>query len=93
MFVAICRFDLILIEGTSLKEKRKVIRSIIDKLSHRFNISIAETGFQDNLRRAEIGIAVVSNEVKYLEGLLEKIVYFVEMNDHVDIVEVYKEIV
>lgn len=93
MFVGICKFDLVLIEGSSLKEKRQVVRSMIDKLRHRYNISIAETGNQDNLRRAEIGIAVVSNEVKYLEGLLGKIVNFVETNEHVDIVEVYKEIV
>ncbi len=93
MFVGICKFDLVLNEGTSLKEKRQVIRSIIDKLRHRYNISIAETGSQDNLRRAEIGVAVVSNEVRYLEGLLGKIVNFVETNEHVDIVEVYKEIV
>lgn len=92
MFVGICKFDLVLNEGTSLKEKRQVIRSIIDKLRHRYNISIAETGSQDNLRRAEIGVAVVSNEVRYLEGLLGKIVNFVETNDHVDIVEIYKEI-
>ncbi len=79
-------------EGTSLKEKRQVIKSIIERLKNRFNISIAEVGCQDALRRAEIGLALVSNETVCLEKVMGKVVNFIEMDGRVQIINIDKEI-
>lgn len=92
MFVGICRLELTLMEGDSLKEKRQVVRSIVERLQHRFNISIAETAQHDMLRRAEIGLAAVSNETVYLEKLMGKVVNFVDQDTRVQIINIHKEI-
>lgn len=92
MFVGICRLELILMEANSLKEKRQVIKSIIERLQGRFNISIAETGFQDSLRRAEIGMAVVSNETVHLERIIGKVINFVEQDARVQIINISREV-
>jgi uncharacterized protein YlxP (DUF503 family) len=45
-----------------LKDKRVIIKSFKDKISKRFNVSIAEVGYQDKWQRAIFGIAKVSND-------------------------------
>lgn len=92
MFTVICRLELHLMEGASLKDKRQVIRSIIEKLKSRFNISIAEVGCQDVLRKAEIGLAMVSNETTHLGKLVDKVVNFIENDGRVQIVNIEREI-
>jgi|LSQX01.2.fsa_nt_gb uncharacterized protein YlxP (DUF503 family) len=92
MFVMSCRLDLLLIEGNSLKEKRQVIRSIIERLQHRFNISIAEVGYLEALRRAEIGIAMVGNSIPHLEKKTGKLIDFVEKDGRVEILNIEREI-
>ena len=92
MFVGVCQLGLILPEGSSLKDKRSVIKSIRERLRHRFNISIAEVGFQDALRRAEIGFAAVSNETVYLEGLLDKVINHIESDGRVEIHAIDRDI-
>ena len=79
-------------EGASLKDKRQVIRSIIERLKSRFNISIAEVGCQDVLRKAEIGLAMVSNETTHLGKLVDKVVNFIENDGRVQIVNIEREI-
>jgi len=92
MFVGICRLELLLSDCGSLKDKRQVIRSLIERLKSRFNISIAEVGFLDLLRRSEIAFSVVSNETRHLESLMGKIVNFIEGDSRVQIVSIHKEI-
>ncbi len=92
MFVGICQLSLILPEGSSLKDKRSVIRSLLERLRRRFNISVAEVGRQDSLRRAEIGFAAVSNETTYLERLMHKVVSHIELDGCVEIENINKEI-
>lgn len=92
MFVGMCRLDLLLSECNSLKDKRQVIRSLIERLKSRFNISIAEVGYLDLLIRSEIGFAVVSNETRHLESLMGKVVNFIEFDGRVQIVSIHKEI-
>jgi uncharacterized protein YlxP (DUF503 family) len=54
----------------SLKDKRARIRPVIDRIRHRHHLSVSEVGYQDDLRRAEIGIAVVAPTVGRAEELL-----------------------
>lgn len=92
VYVMICRLELLLMEGNSLKEKRRVIRSIIERLQHRFNISIAEVGHLETFRRAEIGIAVVGNEIAYLEKIIGILLNLVESDGRVEVISIEKEI-
>jgi len=56
----------------SIKEKRRIIRSIKDKLQRRFNMSVAEVDLQDSLSFGQIGGALVSNSRDFGESVLQK---------------------
>jgi uncharacterized protein len=57
----------------SLKEKRSVVRRLVDRIHRRCRASVAEIGYQDKLQRAEIGIALVHGDARELERLLSSI--------------------
>lgn len=62
----------------SLKEKRRVIKEIKDRIWSKFRASIAEIEEQDSLQKAVLGIVCVSNEQPMLDGIMNKIVNFIE---------------
>ena len=55
----------------SLKQKRAVVKSLIDRLRARFNASVSETGFLDEWQRSVIAISLVSNNRRYLQQQIE----------------------
>ena len=57
----------------SLKEKRKVVKAIISRFQHNFNISIAEVGYNDIHQQAKIGFALVGNNKKTINSKIDKI--------------------
>lgn len=91
MVVASCRLQLFIMEADSLKEKRSCLKSLMQRLKNRFNISIAEVGSQDLYRRGELGVAVVSNEKKHLEVMLQNIIRFIELDGRLEILKVSTE--
>lgn len=60
MVVGISVFELHLPEVRSLKQKRKVVRGLIDRIHSRFRISVAETGHHDLHQRSEIAVAAIA---------------------------------
>jgi uncharacterized protein YlxP (DUF503 family) len=62
----------------SLKQKRGVVRSIIQRVRNRFNLSVAEVGGQDTWQRAEIGLGIVGSDETYVRRQLEKALAFIE---------------
>ena len=92
MVVASQTWELALPGCGSLKEKRSVIRSLRDRLRSKFNVSVAETGMQDVLSRAEVSIALVSNDGRLVESILDKTDLFVESHGGAGIVRVTREI-
>lgn len=73
MVVGVGWVDLLIPESRSLKEKRKVVRSTVDRLRARFNVAVAEVGDQDLWGRARIGFAVVSNDGRFVNSVLDQI--------------------
>lgn len=69
-----------------------MIRSLRDRLRAKFNVSVAETGLQDVLSRAEVSIALVSNDGRLVESMLDKTDHFVESHVQAGIVRVTREI-
>ncbi len=61
----------------SLKDKRQVVKSLKDRIAHGHNVSVAEVGALDEHRRSVIAIAMVSNDSRYVEGALSKLVDFI----------------
>jgi len=74
MVVGILEVDLALFGATSLKDKRRVVRSVKDRISHRFNVSVAEVDELDFCQKAVLGFAMVGNDRQYIEGALDRIV-------------------
>ncbi len=87
MVVGVLRLELSIPDALSLKDKRRALRSVKDRLAHRHNISIAETDWQDEHRRAELGIALVANESRFVESCLSKIVDEVRRAHRVGLVD------
>ena len=58
-------------ESRSLKDKRQVMRSLKDRLRHRFNVSVAELDGQDSWQHAVVGIVAISAAGGYLEKALQ----------------------
>ncbi len=77
MVVGVCRITLGLPGNDSLKGKRSVVRRIVDRTRHRFNAAVAEVAQMDQHRRAVIGFAVVSNEARHANSMLDTIADFV----------------
>ena len=80
MVVVSAKLKLYIPHADSLKDKRQVCRSLIDKTRHRFNASVAEVDTQDVHQTLTIGIAVVSGDIAHAQRLLEEIIRFME--DH-----------
>jgi uncharacterized protein len=57
----------------SLKDKRRVLRSLKDKLRASFNVSVAELDAADLWQRATVGVVSISGSRDYLRGLMEKV--------------------
>jgi len=78
MIVGISSFELHLPASRSLKDKRRVVKSLVDKIHQRFRVSVAETDFHDLHQRAEISMAAVTNGEGEMENLMEEIRSLVE---------------
>ncbi|MCL2798037.1 MAG: DUF503 domain-containing protein [Firmicutes bacterium] len=66
--------------ATSLKDKRQVCRSIIDKVRQRFNVSVAEVDTQDMLKTLTVGVAVVSGDASCAQQSIDAVIRFIEEN-------------
>ena len=75
-------------QAASLKDKRQVRRSLVDKTRQKFNASVAEVATQDVLQTLTIGVAVVSGEVAHAQNALDEIVRFMERNADAELTKV-----
>jgi len=71
MFVGTLRIDLLLGDVRSLKEKRAVVRPVVNDIRRRFAVGVAEVGHLDLHRRAEIGVVTVASDAKHCQTVLE----------------------
>jgi uncharacterized protein len=78
MVVSMIQLILEIPGNASLKDKRRVIKSIKEKLIHRFKVSAAEVDLQDSLQFSQIGAAYVSNSRDFGQSIMNKILNFVE---------------
>ncbi len=77
MFVGVLRLTLHLPEPGSLKSKRHLLRSAIDRVKARFNVSIAEVAENDLWQRSVVGVAAVGNDHAFVNETLDKVAGFV----------------
>jgi len=87
MTIGALQIELTVIDAMSLKDKRRVIKSIKDRIAHGHNVSIAEVGALDEHRRSILGIAMVGNDGRYIEGALSKLVDFIRAAPRVSLLD------
>ncbi len=92
MIIAIAKIKLGAPWVHSLKEKRMIVKSIIDKVKHKFNVSIAEVENQDIHQTIVIGIALVSNSSSHGDSVLQKVIDYIEKNCEANIEGIETEI-
>jgi uncharacterized protein len=88
MFVSALRIEFHIPLAHSLKEKRAVVRPIIDGLHHRFHVAASEVDFQDLWQRCAVGVAVVGGDVGHLEKVLETCERFVESFPEIEVLSI-----
>lgn len=66
--------------SSSLKDKRRIVLSMKQKLISRFKLSVAEVDLQDSLQYAQLGAALVSNSRDFGEAVMNKVLNFIEEN-------------
>jgi uncharacterized protein YlxP (DUF503 family) len=83
--VAIVRLELHIPTSRSLKEKRAALRPIVEGIRHRFQISVAEVGYQDKWQRALVGMAVVSDSYGHAAEVLDNVERWVWSKPEVEV--------
>jgi uncharacterized protein YlxP (DUF503 family) len=76
----------------SLKDKRTVVRSLVDRLRHRFNVSAAEIDHQDDHERATIGVALIASDRDLAQRLLNGLVDYAEETTEAELVGIHQEV-
>jgi len=85
MVVGILTVNLLVSDSNSLKDKRQVIKSLLDGIRNKFNISAAELGELNTWRRAVIGAAVISNDKSTANTVLNHVLGVIESNPRVTV--------
>ena len=85
MTIGVLQLELGIPESMSLKDKRRAIRGVRDRIANRFNVSIAEVDAQNEWRRCVYAVAMVGSDQHYVEGALDKIVDFVRVQHQVNL--------
>ena len=87
MIVGVLRVRLAVFEALSLKDKRRVTKSLKDRLAGRHNVSIAEVDDLDHRQAATLGLAMVANESRFVRSALSKIVDEIRAYPHASLLE------
>jgi len=93
MIVGLCTIELRLNWSNSLKDKRREIKSLINRVKAKFNVSIAETAAHDEWRRAVLGFAAVSCERRHIDSIMTEVISFIEQNTEAEMVSCKSEII
>jgi uncharacterized protein YlxP (DUF503 family) len=73
-------------DSQSLKDRRQVVRSLLDGARRRFAVSAAEVGGQNTWQRATLGFAVVASEARLAEGVVDQLDRFIWSHPDIEIV-------
>ena len=93
MVVGVCQLELYLHDNFSLKGKRQVLRSIVQRARKRFNVSISEVEDQDLWQKAVLGICAVGNDRRRVNSTLDQVVNFIEETHLTDVADSQIEII
>ena len=85
MHVAVLTLELWIPGAESLKDKRSVVKSLLDRMAGRWNVSCAQLDTEDVWTRATLGVAVISNSQVVAQRVLHQVRDFVESEPRCDV--------
>jgi len=91
MVVGVCTVSLHIPDSRSLKDKRRVLKSLKDRLRQEFNLSVAEVEDNDLWQRATLGLAAVANEAGFVDEVMAKAVDLVRRRTDVELLDYHTE--
>ena len=87
-----CNIELHLWESCSLKDKRRILKSLKDRIRSEFNVAVAEVNPTDLWQSASLGVVTVSSGVRHANGILTRVVNLVESDFRVELVNCDMEV-
>ncbi|HMU55530.1 MAG TPA: DUF503 domain-containing protein [Nitrospira sp.] len=87
MIVGVCTVELLLSDSRSLKDKRRVLLRLKDRLHGQFNLSVAEVDGQDLWQKAVLGLACVSNEGRHANQVLDQALNLIRSDPTVELLQ------
>ena len=93
MVVGIGKITFGLSDCHSLKDKRKIVKSLINRVQNTFNASVAEIGSNDAHQRAEIGFALVGNDRRMINSKIDQIFEFTDNLQLAELIDTEMEII
>jgi uncharacterized protein YlxP (DUF503 family) len=91
MVIGLLTLELLIAESQSLKDKRQVLKSLLETTRQRFNVSAAEVDHLDLWQRATIAVACVSKDQVFVDQVLNKVLRTIEGNPRVEVANVDME--
>lgn len=93
MFIGVLSIRLFLSEPQSLKDKRRIIKSLIERLKNKFNIAVAEAAYLDSWNNSELGIVCISNDAGHADSMMNSVVNYIEGFGSAELADVKTEII
>ena len=91
MIVGICEVELHIWNSLSLKDKRRVMNRIKDKIRNSFNVAVAEVGDDNVWQKARLGIACVGGERKWVERIVNGVRELLQKEPDVEVINFWIE--
>ena len=94
MIVGVMQFEIYMHSNRSLKDKRRILKSLTEKVKSKFkNLSISEVGSHNLWKKSEIAVAIVSNDVQFVNSNLDHVLNYIKDNGSFEIVSSNIEVV
>jgi uncharacterized protein YlxP (DUF503 family) len=92
MIVGVLTVELAVLDARTLKDKRRVLHSVKDRLRNRFNVSLAEVAYHDSPQRCRLAVAMVSCESRPLHSQFDRIVDMVRGTGRLTLLDYEREL-
>jgi uncharacterized protein YlxP (DUF503 family) len=87
MRVGVCRVELFINGSFSLKDRRRIVNSVKERLRNRFNVSVAEVSEDTQWKRGSLGISCVAKDEQSVQSTLHQILEFIGNDDRVEVTD------
>ncbi len=93
MIVGLMQIEIRIEDSFTLKDKRRVLKSLIERTKRNFNVSIAEVDNNEIVNFATLGLSAVSNSTRFIDEVFDKILGYLENNFNIEIIKAKRELI